>query len=45
MLVVSYAVIHKNDMDVPCMRCFSCALLILGRIFVFGLRTKNLPNL
>ena len=43
MLVDLYAVIHEKEKGVPCMRCFSCALL-LGRTFesfMFGLRTKK----
>ena len=44
MLVVLYAVIREKEKGVPCMGCFSCDLL-LSRIFVFGLRTKNLENL
>ena len=45
MLVVLYAVIREKEKGVPCMGFFSCALL-LGRTFVFGLRTKkSLKNL
>jgi len=45
MLVVFYAVIRENEKVVPCMGCFSCAL-VLGRTFMFGLRTKKtLKNL
>jgi len=29
---------------VPCMGCFGSAFSLLGRTFVFGLRTKNLKT-
>jgi len=44
MLAVLYAVIREKEKDVPCMGCFSCAML-LGRTFVFGLCTKKLKTL
>jgi len=40
MLVVLYAVIHEEEKGVPCMGCFH-VLLLLGRTFMFGLRTKK----
>jgi len=44
MLVVLYAVVREKEKGVPCMGCFSYAML-LGHTFVFGLRTKNFYNL
>jgi len=40
MLVVLYNVIREKLKGVPCLDCFSWALL-LGSTFAFGLRTKK----
>jgi len=40
MLVVLYNVSREKLKGVPCLGCFSGALL-LGSTFAFGLRTKN----
>ena len=50
MLLVLYAVIHEKDYNIPYMATYHVwdvfhVLLLLGRIFVFGICTKTLKTL